>query len=299
MSIDRPPIVAVSQNAPVPAPPGGTPPGDRLDDWVRDWSVLVAAQGSDHTAQTYLDALNRLAPWIPDPRTVTRQQAAWLYRWLADHYTVSTANVTLFAARSFWRYLQAQGVVAENPWQAVKPRRAKDTRAERILTEEEVARLIGAAPPGPGRLFITTLYYTGCRVSEVLGLRWRDFHWDHDGMAVTVYGKGSRTRTVHVRPELWAALQRLPGRHAPNDRLFPWTRVHGHRIVKMAGRRCGLPACSPHWLRHSLASHALDHGAPIHVVQATLGHARLSTTEGYLHVRPGTGAADVLPWLGM
>ena len=59
-----------------------------------------------------------------------------------------------------------------------------------------------------------------------------------------------------------------------------------HRIVRAAGERVGVEGVSPHWLRHAHASHALERGAPIHLVQATLGHAAVATTGVYLHARP-------------
>jgi integrase/recombinase XerD len=67
-------------------------------------------------------------------------------------------------------------------------------------------------------------------------------------------------------------------------------------IVRRAARRAGVTgAVSPHWLRHAHASHALDHGAPIHLVQATLGHSSVATTSRYLHARPGDSSARFLP----
>jgi len=277
---------------PIPVPPaeGGLP--DRL---IHGW-LLLAAQRSDRTGETYLDAFNRVAGFLPaDPRRLTPDGAAWIYRWLVERFSVRTANTSLYALRSLWRYLQEQGWADGNPWQAVRPQRPKDTRAERILTEEQVRKLLRNAPPGPERLFLRVLYYCGLRVSEAVNLRWRDFHRDQQGWAVTIYGKGQKTRTVHLRDDLWAALQALPGPRHADARLFPWSRVRGWRAVKRAAERAGVPLASPHWLRHSHASHALDRGAPIHVVQATLGHARLSTTEGYLHVRPGVGSGTWLP----
>jgi integrase/recombinase XerD len=65
--------------------------------------------------------------------------------------------------------------------------------------------------------------------------------------------------------------------------------------VKLAGRRAGLETVSPHWLRHAHASHALDRGAPIHLVQATLGHANINTTGRYLHARPKESSSRFLP----
>ena len=72
----------------------------------------------------------------------------------------------------------------------------------------------------------------------------------------------------------------------------PLNRLSVHRVVKLAARRAGLgDAGSAHWLRHASASHALDRGCPIHLVQTTLGHASLATTSRYTHARPGDSSA--------
>src|SRR5262245_62532916 len=77
----------------------------------------------------------------------------------------------------------------------------------------------------------------------------------------------------------------------------PLDRGRVYCIVREAARRAGIPEAdriSPHWIRHAHASHALDHGAPIHLVQATLGHSSVATTSAYLHARPGDSSARFL-----
>jgi integrase/recombinase XerD len=111
---------------------------------------------------------------------------------------------------------------------------------------------------------------------------------------VTVWGKGEKERTVVVSATTWAALQALrrPG-DGPDDPVFRSRKggrlspAQAWRIVRKAAKRAGveLPV-SPHFLRHAHASHALERGAPIHLVQATLGHASVATTGRYLHARP-------------
>ena len=136
---------------------------------------------------------------------------------------------------------------------------------------------------------------------------------------MTVYGKGGKTRVVLLSPATWRVLLALPGAAAvvaavrsrrtgagAGDRdapVFPSRRGGGPldqpqawRLVQAAAARVGLPTgkagVSPHWLRHAHATHALEHGhAPIHLVQATLGHASVATTSKYLHARPTDSCA--------
>ena len=114
-------------------------------------------------------------------------------------------------------------------------------------------------------------------------------------------GKGGKTRVVLLSRTTWRALAALRGGAGTDDPVF-WSRKSGaldpsavHRVVKAAAERAGLdPAVSAHWLRHAHASHALDRGAPIHLVQATLGHASVATTGRYLHARPSESSSKYL-----
>ena len=119
---------------------------------------------------------------------------------------------------------------------------------------------------------------------------------------VVVFGKSGNTRVVLVKHDTWQEFQALRGSASPNDPVCP-SRKDSHltasqlwRIIKAAAKRAGLPPeVSTHWLRHAHASHALDRGAPISLVQNTLGHASVATTGRYLHARPEDSSARYLP----
>ena len=146
------------------------------------------------------------------------------------------------------------------------------------------------------------LYASGVRVSEVNGLCWRDVQANGDGAQITVFGKGGKTRAIQLPASVATGLAKLRGEAGEDDPVFR-SRKHGGalktvavlRIVRQAARRAGIElAVSPHWLRHAHASHALDRGAPIHLVQATLGHASITTTGRYLHARPNDSSSRFL-----
>ena len=115
-----------------------------------------------------------------------------------------------------------------------------------------------------------------------------------------MFGKGDRTRIVPLPGSIWNHWAQVAGeeRDAPVFRSAngrPLSPITPWRIVKAAARRAGLPdtvAC--HHLRHSHASHALDHGCPVHVLQVVLGHASLVTTSRYVHVGSNESSADYL-----
>ena len=116
-------------------------------------------------------------------------------------------------------------------------------------------------------------------MSELCTLRWRDTRPRAEAGQVTLFGKGGKTRTVLLTAATWRELQAARGDAGPDDPVFvsqkggPLSPVQVWRIVRAAARRAGIAGdVSPHWLRHAHASHALDRGAPVHLVQATLGH---------------------------
>ncbi len=144
-------------------------------------------------------------------------------------------------------------------------------------------------------------------MAEAVALRTRDLieRAEAGGGQLGVFGKGQKTRPVLVPEGLFEDLSALalPGLEAPLFRSQkkgpdgsprPITTRQAERIVKGAARKAGLKNASdvsPHWLRHAHASHAMDRGAKIHLVQATLGHSDISTTGKYLHARPDESSA--------
>jgi site-specific recombinase XerD len=175
--------------------------------------------------------------------------------------------------------------------------------AERILSETDLHRMLNLEPNERNQVLLTLLYASGARRGELAGLRWHNLQMTVLTGQITVFGKGGKTRSIQLPGSLWKKLQRLRG-DAPLDapvfpsrkRKQPLMESGIWRIVKKAAvrARVDLPV-SPHWLRHAHASHALDRGAPIHLVQTTLGHASITTTGKYLHARPKESSSRFLP----
>jgi integrase/recombinase XerD len=139
-------------------------------------------------------------------------------------------------------------------------------------------------------------------VSELSGLSWKNLKERGESGQVTVFGKGRKTRTILLKQDIWDELMQLKGARSNNEPVFK-SRKGGHinrhqlwRIVAAAAKRAGIEGkVSPHWLRHAHASHSLDRGAPIHLVQQTLGHESVATTSRYLHARPNDSSSLYLP----
>ena len=206
----------------------------------------------------------------------------------------------LAAVKSLLTFGQRTGFLVLNVGAALKLPPRKDTLAERILDEAEVHTLLAREPGHRNRVLLRLLYRAGLRVSEIAGLCWRDLHTREDGGQVTVFGKGGKTRTVLLPADVWRDLVSLRDDAVLEDPVFRSRRGRHldpsaiFRIVRHAAERAELEASgkvSPHWLRHAHATHALERGAPIHLVQATLGHTSVATTGRYLHARPTDSSA--------
>lgn len=212
----------------------------------------------------------------------------------------ATRARALAAVKSLLTFAHRIGYTPMNVGAAEKLPRLKLTLAERIVPLETVAAIVAGETNARNRVLVRLLYFGGLRVSEATGLRWRDVQARKSGAQVTVHGKGEKTRVVLLPAPVAAELETLRGDAGPDAPVFvgrggALTAGQAWRIVKAAADRAGVPAVSPHWLRHAHASHALDAGAGIHVVRDTLGHASLATTSRYLHARPDDSSALYLP----
>jgi integrase/recombinase XerD len=224
---------------------------------------------------------------------------AWDTSLAADRPTSRVRR--LASAKSLLAFAHGLGAIATNPGQALRLAKPTATTSERILAEADVLRMIGAEPNENRKALLRLLYLCGLRASEAAALCWRDMTPVGKAGEARILGKGARLRTVGIPAALWRDLVALSPARPPAAAVVPtvagrhFDRQAVHRAVRSAARRAGIKAAvSPHWLRHSHASHALDRGAPPQVVQQNLGHASLATTTRYLHARRGDHSSNYL-----
>ena len=218
--------------------------------------------------------------------------------WAPATRALATATI-----KSLFSFAHDLGYVRFNVGRAVKIPSVKNTLAERIMAEPDTLRMVALEPSLRNRALLTLTYGAGLRISELCALCWKDLTARDGGEAgqVTIFGKGGKTRAVLLSPNTWRTVNALRSETAPDAPVFlsreggALDRSQVHRIVKAAAARAGLSSdVSAHWLRHAHASHSLERGAPLHLVQATLGHATIATTGRYLHARPSDSSARYL-----
>jgi len=247
-------------------------------------------------------AKSNLRPADWDTRTL-RAFLAWLHD---QKYAKSTVARRLAAVRSFGKYLCRQGILVNNPADALRSPR-QDKKLPHFLSTTDVARLLAAAsvatPLGRrDRAILETLYSAGVRVSELCGLDEADLAID-DGVFI-VRGKGRKERFAMLGDPARGAIRawladrvalvagRPAGAPAPTAVFLnrTGTRLTTRSVGRLLDRylrAAGLdPRTTPHTLRHSFATHLLDAGADIRGVQELLGHKSLTTTQIYTHVSP-------------
>ncbi|MGW5110508.1 site-specific tyrosine recombinase XerD [Nocardia sp. NPDC004123] len=220
----------------------------------------------------------------------------------------SSASRALVAVRGLHRFATAEGITDADVAHPVKPP-TPARRLPKALPYDQVSRLIDAAggdiAEGPrglrDRALLELLYSTGARISEMVGLDVDDI--DTAERAVVLHGKGGKQRMVPIGRPALAALDNYLVRGRPalatrgkgNSALFlnhrggRLSRQTAWQVLQSAAERAGIAAqVSPHTLRHSFATHLLDGGADVRVVQELLGHASVTTTQIYTLVTVGT-----------
>ncbi|MHC4154520.1 MAG: tyrosine recombinase XerC [Planctomycetota bacterium] len=218
------------------------------------------------------------------------------------NYSKSTIARKLATLRSFYKFLVKRGRLDSNPVTTIRtPKQEK--KLPRFLEYDQVKRLLETPPMDTwlgarDRAIMETLYSTGMRVSELVGLNMDDI--DFLGEVVHIRGKGKKERIGPISSSALQVIQHymeFRNRRAQSNANFDskvlFVNKHGRRLSTRSVRRkmdkylkmAGLdPAISPHTLRHSFATHMLNNGADLRSVQELLGHQSLSTTQVYTHL---------------
>jgi len=261
----------------------------------------VEKNSSPHTITNYTVDLEAFAVFLAD-RDISSVDHLFLRRFLADmrakNYAKRTIARKLASLRTFFKFLYREGHIKINPITAVSTPKL-DKRLPVVLDEKKVTALINApdtmVPAGlRDKAILETLYSTGIRVSELVGLD--DDDVDHISGIIKVLGKGRKERLTPIGDMASRAIRNYvesKSERSVKDKRAVFLNKSGRRLTDRSVRRIVdkyiklasiQEHISPHSLRHSFATHLLDRGADLRSVQELLGHMNLSTTQIYTHV---------------
>lgn len=260
---------------------------------------------SQNTQNAYRRDLNHFAVWLNQQGLhcleIERRDLQRYLDWrVAEAFKASSTSRVLSCLRGFYRYLLREGRITQDPTLNILspklsrslPKTLTEDDVECLLDAPDIQELLGLRD----RAMLELLYATGLRVTELVGLRLSQVSLQQGVMRVV--GKGDKERLVPMGDEAIAWLQRYLKQARPllltksdeevlfvSQRGTQMTRqTFWHRIKHYALQAGITKPLSPHVLRHAFATHLLNHGADLRVVQMLLGHADLSTTQIYTHV---------------
>ena len=288
-----------------------------MDEAIRAFVTFldVERHASHETVRNYASDLRQFQrfmnvehPSVPtlDPATVQTESIRGYLHWLDRKREKSSSMARKLASlRSFYRYLQREGRVGLNPAEAVRtPKQPK--HLPRVLTKDDAAALMEFPVDQDGGslrdcALLETLYSTGARVSELVGMNLEDLR-SAEGV-VHLRGKGRKERIVPIGEVALQAIQAYRDQQPLANSGYPTTKMKRvslpifrnsrggrlttrsvARIVARYSSRLAGGSVSPHTLRHSFATHLLDEGADLRSIQEMLGHVSLSTTQKYTHL---------------
>jgi integrase/recombinase XerD len=228
---------------------------------------------------------------------------------LADLKTTSRARA-IATVKSALSFGVKTGWLTVNVGTVVKLPKLEDKLAERIMSEQSVAKLLALETNPRNHAILVLLYRAGLRAHELCNLQWRHLKERGEAGQLAIFGKGKKTRFVLLDKSTWEELQTLkPITVEPGMYVFQSRQARSrtgethhrmdefsiHLIIRKAAKRAGIAGnVSPHWMRHAHATHSLENGAPISLVQHTLGHKSMETTARYTHVRPNASSGHYL-----
>jgi integrase/recombinase XerD len=266
-------------------------------------AVWVEQGLSENTLSAYSSDLRIFAKWLAD-KSMLEVDTGDLSSFLASRYKSGIGNRSsariLSSLRRFYGYCIRESLITIDPTALVEspfigrplPLSLSEKDVELLLNAPEVTNALGFR----NKTMLEMLYATGLRVSELVGLKFDQISFRQGVVRIT--GKGNKERLVPVGEEAMSWLEGYMGqarktilRDRQCDYLFVTSRADGMtrqafwHIIKQQAKKAGInKELSPHTLRHAFATHLLNHGADLRVVQLLLGHADLSTTQIYTHI---------------
>lgn len=263
---------------------------------------------SENTVKSYAVDLEQWRKYMRDreldPVSFTKEDAALYAEYLQDEFSERSVLRKLTALRTFYSYMMKRGTVSSDPFMDISMRQ-KSRRLPSVLTEDEVKELLGVERKNfqdeRDHMLFLFIYNTGCRISEAVAVDIDDI--EYGKRRILIRGKGGKERFVFFSKSTAAEIKEYLEKR--NEYLISLG-IEGEKALLIGDKGGRLPFSSahiifdkyrallgwqkeftPHTLRHSFATHLMDRGADIRLVQELLGHESISTTQIYTHVSRG------------
>ena len=264
---------------------------------------------AERTKKTYIKVIRSFFEYHTKI-SITQTTHAHVITFLKDaenrKLKASTLNLYQNALSSLFQFAVKRKKIDLDPTQGLKNYRIQNNVHQKIMYLDQIQQMLLKTKRPRDLLLIKMLFYLGLRNEEATQILVSDFSFFKDGVILNIKGKGTKIRQAPIDEDLWSEIQNYislndlkQSSYLFNDEKNQFRKLSTFaiwRAVKAAAKRAKVnPNPSPHWFRHTCATMSLDGGAPIHLVQARLGHASLSTTQIYTHAKPDEGLGKYLP----
>ena len=247
---------------------------------------LKISKNSDYTLRNYLKANMELLDFCnKEPNELTEDDVK---AYMAEKTTdKSSSSIIVFLSSLRYAY---SNILKNDITQGIK-RPKRERKIPAVLTKEEVKKLFDATPTKKSKLMLQLIYACGFRVSELINLKVNDLNFE-EMIGYVRQAKGKKDRVFNIPKFLAKKLEKQYKKQQENNQEFLFTGPKGRltdrnlqKIVRVVAKKAGInKKVSPHTLRHSFATHLLENGTDIRMIQELLGHADLSTTQIYTHI---------------
>ena len=262
--------------------------------------ISVEKRFSKNTVISYLQDLNQFFKFLSSEYNVSNNTEInfhlvrhWITRLLENGLEASSVNRKISTLKTYFRFLEREGYVKENPmFKIISPKAKK--RLPIFLEEEKINNLLDDIKFESGfkgqrdKLIIELFYLTGMRLSELINIKIKDLNFNN--FEVKVIGKRKKERIIPLSDKIIKSIKMIIDNKNSEDYLF--TNTKGDKlynkmiyrvVIKYIGKVSSMKKKSPHILRHTFATHMLNNGADINAIKELLGHSNLSATQVYTH----------------
>jgi integrase/recombinase XerD len=251
--------------------------------WIDMW---LSEQQSANTRSSYRRTIARMLAMLNKtlPELTRRDLLMYRMQRTEDGLCANSRNQEMACIKSLIGYIEScdHKYLAVNVAASLKKEHVEKKRAF-VPNVQQIRATLDIKMPPKVLCALKVLVYTGCRVSEVGQIRWKDMEVGGSAVNVTIHGKGLKTHVSAIPLELYRELQQQCG---DNDPLLPFSRHSLYQHLKRVASKAGVEGLHPHSFRHACATYLMNAGVPAYLVKEHLGHSQIETTLDYVNITP-------------